>query len=125
MSIQTVNGEPSGRVFISCRRSDSSHIAGRLCDRLKGYFGDDAVFVDVDSIEPGLDFSEAVDRAVGACDVLLALIGVGWLGAVDGRGRRRLEDPNDLVVLEIAAALRRGGQGRPGVGGRGRVATVR
>jgi hypothetical protein len=102
-----VSSEPSGRVFISYRRSDAQHVAGRLCDRLKSSFSDDAVFMDVDSIEPGLDFGEVIERAVGACDVLLALIGVGWLDAVDARGRRRLDDSNDLVVLEIAAALQR------------------
>jgi len=102
-----VISKPSGRIFISYRRSDAQHIAGRLCDRLKSRFGDDAVFMDVDSIEPGRDFGEAIERAVGACDVLLALIGGRWLDADDDRGRRRLDDPNDLVVLEIAAALER------------------
>jgi hypothetical protein len=102
-----VSSKPSGRIFISYRRSDAQHIAGRLCDRLKSCFGDDAVFMDVDSIEPGLDVGEAIEHAVGACDVLLVLIGGRWLDAVDARGRRRLDDPNDLVVLEVAAALER------------------
>jgi hypothetical protein len=43
---------------------------------------------------------------VGGCRVLLALIGQEWLSTVDAAGRRRLEDPNDLVRLEIEAALR-------------------
>jgi hypothetical protein len=42
-----------------------------LCDRLKSSFSDVAVFMDVDSIEPGLDFGKVIERAVGACDVLL------------------------------------------------------
>jgi serine/threonine-protein kinase len=40
--------------------------------------------------------------------VLLAVIGPGWIDALDERGRRRLEDPDDFVVLEIQTALERG-----------------
>ena len=97
----------AGRIFISYRRADTPHVAGRLFDRLQTYFGADNVFMDVDSIEPGVDFAESIENAVGACDVLLALIGPHWADAVDELGRRRLEDPDDFVTLEISAALRR------------------
>ncbi len=46
-------------------------------------------------------------EAVGSCDGLVAVIGSEWLGAADGSGRRRLENPEDLVRLEIATALAR------------------
>ena len=98
---------PRGRIFISYRRSDTPHVAGRLFDRLVARFGAGNVFIDVDTIEPGLDFTDAIADAVGACDVLLALIGSHWLDAADDRGRRRLDDPDDLVVVEIATALQR------------------
>jgi DNA-binding beta-propeller fold protein YncE len=97
----------SGRIFLSYRREDTRHIAGRLFDRLVGRFGAGNVFMDVDSIEPGLDFGEAIESAVGGCDVLLALIGGLWLGSADEQGRRRLDDPDDLVVLEVKTALER------------------
>ncbi len=100
--------EPSGRIFISYRRTDAPHIAGRLFDRLHARFGAGNVFMDVDSIEPGLDFGEVIAKAVGSCDVLLAVIGDHWFDAVDEHGRRRLDDPDDMVVLEIATALERG-----------------
>ena len=61
--------------------------------------------MDVDSIEPGSDFHEAIESAVGSSDVLLALIGPQWTTADDETGRRRLDDPLDLVRLEIQAAL--------------------
>ena len=64
--------------------------------------------MDVDTIEPGLDFAEEVTRAVAACQVLVAVIGPAWLTAADGRGRRRLDDPGDFVRLEIKTALARG-----------------
>jgi hypothetical protein len=40
--------------------------------------------------------------------VLLAIIGPTWLTAADERGGRRLDDPDDIVRLEIEAALTRG-----------------
>jgi hypothetical protein len=63
--------------------------------------------MDVDSIEPGADFAAAINSAVASCGVLLALIGPNWLDAQDEQGKRRLNDPDDFVVVEITAALRR------------------
>src|SRR5690349_10570277 len=97
-----------GGIFVSYRRQDSSHLAGRLYDRLADRFGEDQVFMDVDTIEPGVDFAEEITRAVSACKVLLAVIGPNWLAATDERGCRRLDDPDDFVRLEIEAALARG-----------------
>ena len=93
------------RVFINYRREDSADAAGRLYDSLSGHFAN--VFMDIDTIEPGVDFVDVVHDAVGSCDVLLALIGRHWLSAADTRGRRRLDEPNDFVGLEIKAALDR------------------
>ncbi len=61
--------------------------------------------MDVDSITPGLDFNEAIGNAVRSCNILVALIGTEWLGAIDERGRRRISDPNDFVAREIKIAL--------------------
>jgi hypothetical protein len=47
----------SGGVFISYRRQESSGLAGRLYDRLADRFGDDQVFMDVDTIALGVDFA--------------------------------------------------------------------
>jgi TIR domain-containing protein len=85
----------SGGVFISYRRQESSGLAGRLYDRLAARFGDDQVFMDVDAIAPGLDFTEVLADAVSTCEVLLAIIGPRWLNATDEEGRPRLDDPND------------------------------
>ena len=84
------------------------HLAGRLSDRLQDHLGAGSVFVDVAAIKPGGDFATVITEAVESCDVELVLIGKEWLGTVDDRGCRRLDDPDDLVRLEIATALRRG-----------------
>jgi hypothetical protein len=97
----------SGSVFISYRRQESSGLAGRLYDRLAARFGDDQVFMDVDTIALGVDFADVITQAVSTCEVLLAVIGPRWLTATDEDGQRRLDDPDDIVRLEVAAALER------------------
>jgi class 3 adenylate cyclase len=98
---------PRGGIFISYRRDDAAGHAGRLYDRLREHFGDEQVFIDVEAIGPGVDFVARIEEAVAACEVLLALVGRSWVTAAHPDGRRRLEDPADVVRLEIAAALRR------------------
>jgi hypothetical protein len=95
-----------GRIFISYRREETAYPAGWLYDRLSDHYGGQ-VFKDVDSIQLGDDFVEAITRAVGSCDVLLALVGDQWLTITDADGRRRLDDPDDFVRVEIEAALTR------------------
>jgi hypothetical protein len=94
-------------IFISYRRDDSSGYAGRLYDRLAAHFGRPNVFMDIEALEPGVDFVDGIDQAMDACGALVVLIGSEWLSATDAQGRRRLDDPNDFVRLEIANALRR------------------
>lgn len=77
-----------------------------LFDNLSTHFGKDQIFMDIEQIEPGADFIQVIKEAVGACDVLIALIGRHWLTVTDGTARR-LDNLNDFVRLEIAAALDR------------------
>jgi TIR domain len=99
--------EDTKDIFISYRRDESAGYAGRIADGFTEHFGEDRVFRDIDSIEPGLDFAEAIERAVGSSEVLLAVIGRNWSTATDAAGHKRLENPDDYVRLEIAAALQR------------------
>ncbi|MDQ5820063.1 MAG: toll/interleukin-1 receptor domain-containing protein [Actinomycetota bacterium] len=94
------------QIFISYRRDDSSGYSGRLYDALSQRFGDESVFMDIDTIEPGEDFTDVVERRVGSCDVLIALIGGHWLGVTDGAGRPRLQNPQDWVRIELETGLR-------------------
>jgi hypothetical protein len=95
-------------VFLSYRRDDSRSATGRLKDRLETAFGADRVFRDVDSIGSGADFQAALERAIGSASVVLAIVGVRWVDARDAAGRRRLEDPQDMVRRELEAALAAG-----------------
>jgi hypothetical protein len=105
MTASTANTR--GRIFISYRREDTAYPAGWIFDRLTQYFGRDQVFKDVHSIGLGDPFAQMITAAVESCDVLLALIGNQWLTIANPDGRRRLDNPDDFVRLEIEAALTR------------------
>lgn len=95
-------------IFLSYRRADTAGYAGRLARALRSRFGDEEIFQDIETIQPGSDFRISIDIAIQRCEVLLVLIGNTWLTESDAEGRRRLDDPDDFVRLEIATALRRG-----------------
>ena len=97
----------TGGVFISYRRDDSGGFAGRIYDRLTSRLGRENVFFDVDTIPPGRDFVDVLSERVGKCDALLAVIGKHWVLSADSENRRRLDDPQDFVRIEIEAALSR------------------
>ena len=94
-------------VFLSYRRDDAAGHAGRLADTLAGRFGTQSVFIDVDSIEPGADFVAALTEALRRCQVMLVVVGTRWIDAEVG-GRRRLDDPDDFVRMELELALQQG-----------------
>src|ERR687890_733931 len=94
------------KIFVCYRRDDAAGHAGRLCDRLGSYFGEEHIFMDIDHIYPGDDFPQIIEDAVSACDVFIAVIGVRWLMSGD-RTTRRLDNPLDYVRLEISSALKR------------------
>jgi formylglycine-generating enzyme required for sulfatase activity len=97
----------AGKIFINYRRDDSIGTAGRLHDRLAQTFGRDKLFMDVDHIPAGVDFVAHLNRQVASCNAILVIIGPNWLDAKDESGGRRLDNPDDFVTLEIAAALAR------------------
>jgi hypothetical protein len=94
------------QVFVSYRRQDAAGFAGRIHADLARRLGADTVFRDV-GIEPGVPYVEHINQLLGSCRVLLAVIGPEWATVTDRHGRRRLDDPEDLVRLEIEGALKR------------------
>ena len=98
----------SGGIFVSYRRDDTRQAAGRLADGLADHFGSANIFRDIEGIDLGVEFAQALNQALEACVVMLVLIGPKWLDITDAQGRRRLDDPKDWIRQEISTALRRG-----------------
>jgi TIR domain len=86
-------------VFISYRRQDTAPYARLLREELSNRLDEQQVFMDVDSVEVGVDFAEAIERAIASCVILLAVIGPQWASVTDADGRRRLDDPDDIEQL--------------------------
>jgi formylglycine-generating enzyme required for sulfatase activity len=94
-------------IFISYRRDDSAAQARAVWERLCRELGRDQVFMDVDGIDPGDDFTEVIDRQLDGCQVMLVMVGARWHSVTDGHGRLRLHNRHDFVRYEVETALRR------------------
>ena len=101
---KSISGNES--VFLSYRRSDSSGYTLAVYQKLKEVLGDDKVFMDMNDIPHGVDFSEHLDKVLGSASTVLVMIGDSWLDASNEFGRR-LDNPGDFVRIEIATALER------------------
>lgn len=88
---------PPGRpgIFINYRHADALPHARLLQVNLRERFPDAPVFMDLDSIEAGLDFAKVISDAINECRVMVVLIGPRWATLTDDQGRRRLEQPDD------------------------------
>jgi TIR domain len=99
----------TGKIFLSYRREDTAGFALALFGRLEQSFPSESLFMDIEGgIGAGQDFVRVIEEQVGACDVMLALIGPDWLTVKDETGRPRLENPQDFVRIEVESALRFG-----------------
>ena len=96
-----------GRVFISYRRLDSQDATGRINYDLDMYFGREATYRDIDRLHPGCDFRIELTNSLKSCALMLVVIGGNWLTA-GCEGKRRLDDPDDLVRIEVASAIAQG-----------------
>ena len=95
------------RIFINYRRDDTAGVAGRLHDFLAQTLPRSDLFMDVDAMKPGVDFTKQIEAQVSQCNAMVALIGRHWLDAADDRAMKRLRSDKDYVRLEIASALKR------------------
>jgi len=91
--------------FISYRRSDQEgqYLAHMIFRELRRRYGEQSVFLDVDSRSPGLSFPMKVEQALRVTDVVLVIIGPTWLQLLT----ERLEDSRDWVRYEVAESLKR------------------
>ncbi len=95
-------------IFLSYRRSDSQAWAGRLSDDLRDYFGRERVYRDLDSNRGAQDYVRQINEALSRSRVVIAVVGSSWLGSLAADGTRRLDDPEDLVRLELSTSLASG-----------------
>ncbi len=94
-------------IFISYRRQDTLETVGRLHDHLRRAFEEDRLFLDVERQAAGDDYRMVIDRALAHADVMLVVIGMEWLNAVNREGRRRLDQGDDMVRIELETAFAR------------------
>ena len=92
------------KIFISYRRDDSAGSAGRLYDHLEINLGKQIIFQDVDSIPLGSNFEEIIEESIDKCDIVLAVIGRNYIKIVDDAGKRKIQNPNDFVNIELTLA---------------------
>jgi hypothetical protein len=93
-------------IAISYRRADSEAVTGRIFDRLSSYYGKEAIFRDIDSIPPGIDFRVHINETLRKTNILIAIVGPEWLGTSSG-GLERIHQESDAVRIEVETALRR------------------
>lgn len=104
---QNLSNQSRFDIFISYRRQDTAMAAGRIHDFLKRHFDGGTIFRDVEQISPGSRFPETIKNALASSKAMLVVIGEKWLAIADEYGRRRIDNPNDWVRLEIKTALER------------------
>src|SRR5687768_909684 len=96
------------KIFISYRRAEAEYAAGSLGRELRRHFGDEQVFRDKEDIAGGVSWRQHVLREIDRDSALLVLIGREWSATRDAQGKRRLDNPDDPIRLEIADGIRDG-----------------
>jgi tetratricopeptide (TPR) repeat protein len=102
-----MNGAFQGGIFVNYRVRDERFGAAALYELLAAAFGADRVFRDCVSMDPGTYYPAEISGALEAADVLVAVVGPGWLEP-DATGDRPIDRPRDWVRTEIARAFARG-----------------
>jgi hypothetical protein len=105
LGFRSAAGPSAEKVFICYRREETAAHAGRLYDAMVARFGEGNVFIDVDDVGPGVDFVERIDHVLAECRALIVVMGPSWATMEDGRGGRRIDDPDDFVRREVESGL--------------------
>src|SRR5262249_30818021 len=92
------------RIAICYRRADTRAMAFLINERLVEHYGQESVFFDIETLDPGTDFRKLIISVIRRCDVMLAIIGPKWLRR-SKRARPRHWDSDDWVRIEIETAL--------------------
>jgi len=93
------------KIFISYRQSDNRAFVVRIRDWLVNKYGRDNVFMDFDTLPPFVKFEDFIKQRIAESDVILAIIGDGWLQAFADKAA---EGEKDYVLTELETALKSG-----------------
>ncbi|MDH5539484.1 MAG: toll/interleukin-1 receptor domain-containing protein [Rhizobacter sp.] len=92
------------KLFISYRRSDSTHAAHRVRMSLQARFGADAVFIDRE-IPAGRRWEDHLESMLEESTGVVVMVGDEFLRLLR-KGQARVDDAPDALVWEIATAIR-------------------
>ena len=95
----------SSSVFVSYRRDDAASDALLVSTAIRDRLGDEAVFMDTKSLTGGEQWPDVLRDAVSVAEVVIAVIGPDWVRIADQWGKRRIDQEDDWVRLELATAL--------------------
>ena len=87
-------------IFISYRRDDVPGQVGRLYGRLVDHYGDDVVFMDVESLVLGQRFEDVILERIRHAKVMLVVMGPSWQAV-----RQRPAGEPDLFQIEVDTAI--------------------
>ncbi|MBL3572836.1 toll/interleukin-1 receptor domain-containing protein [Rhodovulum sulfidophilum] len=97
----------SGNVFISYRRSLCADTAHLIAMHLRQYVPRARPYLDVEAIDPGTNFVDAIQSQLSKTRAVLVLIPLGWTTVKDASGATRLRQDGDHVRREVETALKR------------------
>jgi hypothetical protein len=92
------------RAFVNYRTKDEASTALLISRHLSERLGEQNVFLDTRSIEPGTLFDDALLRNVWRSDVMVSIMGTSWLD-FSGPTGRAIDDPTDWIHRELFEAL--------------------
>jgi hypothetical protein len=92
-----------GKIFISYRRASDAFAVQMVYELLVKAYGEDNVFLDRRSLEPGVDWLQSLDREVARATAVVLVFSKEWFGP-NADGSRRIDDPKDMVRRELVAA---------------------
>lgn len=87
-------------IFISYRRDDVPGQVGRLYGRLADHYGDECVFMDVESLVLGERFEAVILERIKQAKVMLVVMGPSWQAV-----RQRPDGEPDLFQVEVDTAI--------------------
>lgn len=95
-----------GDVFINYRSGDNPWAAAGIHEWLAQRLTNHRVFRDCVSLDAGSHYPTAIMSQLEKADLVLAIIGPGWLTATHpGSGQRLIDRPDDWVHRELAFAF--------------------